>query len=148
MSVSQFGRAILLTGVTAGFLAGTGIANAGCAQTDLVGNWQFYIVTFDGSNVTDAGWVRCGVNIGATAANNVRLATGAVCKLDSGANVAITTTGSTLTVSPACSVTGTIRTNVANLTAAQITMSLDQTRLTGVGALTGGQLFMLNAEKY
>ena len=128
-------------------LAATG-AHAACAQADLVGNWQLYVVTFDGTSVNDAGWVRCGITVSAAATNNVRLATGGVGRNDLGVNYPVVTVGSTLTVNAACGVSGVIKSNPFSLTITQMTMSLDQTRLTGVGSVTGGQLFMATGEKF
>lgn len=103
--------------------------------------------------MTDAtvggGWIRCSINIGPTAVNNVKVAAGGICRTEDGVNLTVTQTGSAIRVSPACAITGTVRTNVAALTFTQGTMSIDQTRFSGVGtfSINRGQ-FMAVVEKY
>lgn len=131
--------------VASALMAATG-AQAACAQADLAGNWQLYAMT----DATDGGgWIRCAINIGATATNNVKLAVGGICRSEAGQNFTITQAGSAIVVSPACAISGTVKTNVANLTFTQGTMSLDQTRFSGVGtfSIKSGQ-FMAVVEKY
>lgn len=102
------------------------------------------------TDATDGGgWIRCAINIAPTAINNVKLAAGGICRTEDGVNLTITQTGSAIRVSPACAITGTVRTNVAALTFTQGTMSIDQTRFSGVGtfSIKRGQ-FMAVVEKY
>jgi len=127
-------------------LIGANAAQAACAQTDLAGNWQLYAMT---DATVGGGWIRCAVNIAPTVVNNVKLAAGGICRTEDGVNLTITQAGSTIRVSPACAITGTVRTNVAALTFTQGTMSIDQTRFSGVGtfSINRGQ-FMAVVEKY
>lgn len=132
--------------IIASALFGANAVQAACAQTDLVGNWQLYAMT---DATVGGGWIRCAINVGPTAVNNVKLAAGGICRTEDGVNLTITQTGSALRVSPACAITGSVRTNVATLTFTQGTMALDQTRFSGVGtfSINRGQ-FMAAVEKY